>query len=95
MTTLSSLIRVIGIAGFGLAIAASAPPTFAFAHEGHKMECNDASINAIKADIQTLPDGKWKTTAVKEMQAAQDMMRKKDMKTCVTHMHKAQEAMEK
>jgi hypothetical protein len=59
------------------------------------MECNDASINAMKADIQSMPDGKAKTAALKEMQAAQEMMRKKDTKGCMAHMHTAMEAMEK
>jgi len=95
MTTLSSVTRIIGVAVIGLAIAPSAPLTSAFAHEGHQMECSGSSINAMNADIQAMRDGKSKTTAIKEMQAAQDMMRKKDMKACMTHMHNAMEAMEK
>ena len=90
-----SKIRVVGAAALGLAMASGAPLTFAFAHEGHKMDCSESSINAMKADIQAMPDGKSKTTAVKEMQAAQDMMRKQDMKACTAHMHTAMEAMEK
>ena len=86
---------VIGIGAIGLAIALGAPLTFALAHEGHQMKCSDSSINAMTADIQAMPDGKAKTTAIKEMQAAQDMMRKKDMNACMTHMHNAMEAMEK
>ena len=92
---LNSVPRVIGVAAVGLAIAASAPPTFAFAHEGHQTECNESAINAMKADIQAMPDSKSKTTAIKEMQAAQDTMRKKDMKACMAHMHTAMDAMEK
>ena len=95
MTMLNSLTRIIGLVVVGLAIVSTAPLTFAFAHEGHQMECNDSSINAMKADIQAMPDGKSKTTAIKEMQAAQDMMRKKDMKACMAHMHTAMDAMEK
>ena len=91
---LSSLARVIGVAAIGLAIASSAPLTVAFAHEAHQMECNESNINAMKADIQAMPDGKLKTTAIKEMQAAQDTMQK-DKKACMTHMHSAMEAMEK
>ena len=36
-----------------------------------------------------------KTTAMKEMQMAEDMMAKKDMEGCRTHMHNAMEATEK
>ena len=46
----------------------SAPANFVVAHEGHKMECNETSVNAMKADIQAMPDGEAKTTAMKEMQ---------------------------
>jgi hypothetical protein len=92
---LSDLTRVIGVAAIGLAIASSAPLTNAVAHEGHQIECNESNINAMKADIQAMPDGKPKTTAIKEMQAAQDMMQKKDKKACMAHMHGVTEAMEK
>ena len=69
--------------------------SFAIAHEGHQMECNETSINAMNADIQAMNDGEAKTTAMKEMQMAEDMMAKKDMKGCMTHMHNAMEATEK
>ncbi|MBK5197512.1 MAG: hypothetical protein JJE37_04445 [Methyloceanibacter sp.] len=74
---------------------ASAPLTLAVAHEGHQMECTETSINAMNADVQAMGDGEAKTTAVKEMQLAQDMMAKKDMKGCMTHMDNAMEATEK
>ena len=95
MTMQSSVTRVIGIAALSAALASGAPLSFAFAHEGHQMECNEASINAIESDIQSMPDGKAKTTAIKEMQAAQDMLRKKDTKGCMAYMHTAMDAMEK
>jgi hypothetical protein len=95
MTTRISLARVMGAAAVGLAIGLSAPPTVGFAHEGHQMECSDSSINAMKADVQAMPDGKSKTAAAKEMEAARDMMQKKDMKACMAHMHSAMEAIEK
>ena len=41
----------------GLTALASAPLTFAVAHQDHKMECNETSINAINADIQAMDDG--------------------------------------
>jgi len=55
MTMLNSLPRIIGVAVVGLAIVSSAPPTFAFAHEGHQMECNESAINAMKGDVQAMP----------------------------------------
>jgi hypothetical protein len=79
----------------GLAASVSAPMTFAVAHEGHQMECSETSINAMKADIQSMSDGEAKTTAMKEMQMAQDMMAKNDMKGCMTHMDNAMDATEK
>ena len=94
MTTLNSLIHAIGIVAFGLAIVSTGQPMRVSAHEGHQMECNDASINAMKADIQAMPDGKSKTAANAEMRAAQDMMRKRDMKNCMAHLDKAMHAME-
>lgn len=87
--------RIIGAAVIGLTVASTTPLTFAFAHEGHQMECNDSNIKAMKADVQAMPDGESKTTALKEMQAAQDMMQKKDMQSCKTHMNTAMEAIEK
>jgi prophage DNA circulation protein len=95
VTMHSSLARVIGAVAIGLATGLGAPPTAGFAHEGHQMACTDSSINAMKADVQAMPDGKSKTVATREMEAAQDMMQKKDMKACMVHMHGAMEAIEK
>ena len=82
------------LAAISLAIA-SMPLTSVLAHEGHKMECNDATIKAMKADVQAMPDGNPKTTATKEMKSAEDMMQKKDMKACTEHLQNAMEATEK
>jgi hypothetical protein len=84
------------VLGF-LAVAACAgiPLSSALAHEGHKMECNETSMNAMNADIQAMADGEAKTTAMKEMQMAEDMMAKKDMGGCETHMDNAVDATEK
>ena len=79
----------------GLAAFASAPLTFAVAHEGMKMECNETGMNAMSADIQSMNEGEAKTTATKEMKMAEEMMAKKDMKACATHMHNAMQATEK
>jgi hypothetical protein len=79
----------------GALVLTSAPLSFAVAHEEHHMECNETSMNAMHADIQSMDDGEAKTTAMKEMQMAEDMMAKKDMKACASHMHNAMEATEK
>ncbi len=79
----------------GLTALVSTPLAIVAAHEGHKMECNETSMNAMNADIQAMKDGEDKTTAMKEMQMAQDMMAKEDMKGCMAHMHDAMEATEK
>jgi hypothetical protein len=52
-------------------------------------------MNAIQADIQSMNEGEAKTTAMKEMKMAEDMMAKNDMKACMGHMHNAMEATEK
>jgi hypothetical protein len=77
-----------------LAAAAGAPSSLAIAHEAHKAECTETTINAASADIQAMPDGEAKTKATQEMQMAVAMMAKKDMEGCVTHLHRAMEAME-
>jgi hypothetical protein len=76
-------------------VLASVPATFTVAHEGHQVECNETGMNAIQADIQSMNEGEAKTTAMKEMKMAEDMMAKNDMKACMGHMHNAMEATEK
>ena len=61
---------------FGTLALASVPASFAVAHEEHHMECNETGMNAMHADIQAMNDGEAKTTAMKEMQLAEDMMAK-------------------
>ena len=58
-------------------------------------ECNDTAINALKADIQAMEEGEAKTTATKEVEAAQQMMTENDMEGCKSHIHSAMEATEK
>jgi hypothetical protein len=81
------LFLVIGFVGF--------PFTTALGHEGHHAECNETTINAVKADIQAMGEGAAKTTATKEMDAAQQLMAKNDMEGCKSHIHSAMEATEK
>ena len=73
----------------------SASTLGAFAHEGHQMKCSQESVNAMKADVQAMAEGGAKQAATKEMQAAQEMMRKKDTESCMQHMHKAMQIIEK
>ncbi len=46
------------------ATCASTSLTSAVAHEAHQMECNETTINAMNADVQSMDDGNAKTTAV-------------------------------
>ena len=55
------------------------PLTLALGHEGHPAECNDTAIDALKADIQAMGNGEARTTASKEVEAAQQMMAKNDI----------------
>ena len=83
------------IACLALFVFASAPRHLAIAHEGHQIECKKISMQAIKTDIQAMNDGEAKTIAMKELKMAEDMMDKKDMNACKTHMHNAMDAMDK
>ena len=71
------------------------PLTLALGHEGHHVECNETAIDAMKADIQAMGEGEARTTASKEVQAAQQMMAKNDIEGCKSHIHGAMEATEK
>ena len=71
------------------------PCTLALGHEGHHVECNETAINALKADIQAMGSGEARTTASKEVEAAQQMMAKNDLEECKSHIHSAMEATEK
>ena len=68
------------------------PLTLAIGHEAHHAECSDTAINAVKADMQAMEAGAAKTTAAKEMEAAQQMMAKNDMEACKSHIHSASAA---
>lgn len=55
------------------------------------MDCTDANMTKASADMDKMPSGEKKTMAMKEMTMAKDMMGKKDMAACKTHMNKAME----
>ena len=76
-------------------VLAGSVPRSAIAHEQHRMECSEIAIHAMHADIQAMEDGEAKTSAMKEMEEAEAMLTKKDTDACMTHMHKAMEAIEK
>jgi hypothetical protein len=57
------------------------------------MECTDASMAKMKTDVIGMASGEKKDMALKEIQMADDMMMKKDMKGCADHMGKAMDAM--
>ena len=77
-----------------VACFAALPLTLALGHEGHHAECNDTTINAVKADIQAMGEGEAKAAATKEMEAAQQLMAKNDVEGCKSHIHSAMEATE-
>jgi len=83
-------LRVLLLAGF-----AGLPFTLAVGHEGHHVQCNGTTINAVKADIQAMGEGEARTIASSELQAAQEMMTKNDIEGCKSHIHSAVEATEK
>ncbi|MGH6792473.1 MAG: hypothetical protein ACRECF_07020 [Methyloceanibacter sp.] len=80
---------------FIAALLCGAALNLVMAHEQHRVECSETAMHAMHADIQAMEDGEAKTTAMKEMDMAEDMMAKNDMEACMTHMHKAMEAIEK
>jgi hypothetical protein len=55
------------------------------------MDCSEANMMKASADMDKMPAGEKKTMAMKEMTMAKDMMGKKDMAACKTHMNKAME----
>jgi hypothetical protein len=56
---------------------------------GTMMACNADNMKKAKMDMDKMPAGEKKTGAMKEMGMADDMMAKKDMAGCGTHMNNA------
>lgn len=56
-----------------------------------EMDCTDANMTKASSDMDKMPAGAAKTDAMKEMTMAKDMMAKKDMASCKTHLNKAME----
>ena len=55
------------------------------------MDCTDANMMKANADMDKMAAGEKKTMGMKEMTMAKEMMEKKDMAGCKTHMNKAME----
>lgn len=55
------------------------------------MDCTDANMTKASADMDKMAAGEKKTMGMKEMTMAKEMMEKKDMAGCKTHMNKAME----
>lgn len=53
------------------------------------MDCTESNMMKASADMDKMPAGEKKTMAMKEMTMAKDMMAKKDMAQCKSHMNKA------
>ena len=52
------------------------------------MDCTEANMTKMNADVNKMPAGDKKNMAMKEMTMAKDMMTKKDMAGCKTSMDK-------
>jgi hypothetical protein len=90
----NSMRNYVFVTAIALTALATNPLGLAIAHEAHHAECTETMMNATKADIQAMGDGDAKVKATQEMQMAEEMMAKKDMKGCAAHMHNAMEATE-
>jgi len=55
------------------------------------MDCTDANMMKTNADMDKMAASEKKTMGMKEMTMAKEMMDKKDMTGCKTHMNKAME----
>lgn len=73
------------------AIAAVLAVSPASAQSGAMMDCSASNMTKANADMDKMPAGEKKNMAMKEITMAKDMMAKKDMAGCKTHMNKAME----
>ncbi len=77
------------LGSFAVAALLALAPISAQAAE--MMDCTDANMTKANADMDKMPAGEKKTMAMKDMTMAKEMMAKKDMAGCKTHMNKAME----
>jgi hypothetical protein len=59
------------------------------------MGCTQAELTTLDADAAKMTDATKKAAAMKEVTMAKDMMAKKDVKGCATHMDNAMKMMPK
>ena len=57
-----------------------------------KMECTQAEMDKMSERMKAMTDKPKQEMAMKEMKMADDMMKKKDSKMCMTHMENAEKA---
>ncbi len=65
-------------------VAVSALLSIAPASAAEMIDCTDANMMKVNADMDKMPAGEKKTMGMKEMTMAKDMMGKKDMAACNT-----------
>lgn len=78
--------------GFALAVSAAQAQTKPAAPDTTPMtptSCSDGELAKMNAETAKMEDPAKKAAAMKEMTLASDMMAKKDMKACATHLGNA------
>ncbi len=76
------------LAALGITFALS-PVQAQTATPAMPMTCTQAELTKLDTDTAKMTDATKKTAAMKEVTMANDMMAKKDMKACTTHMDNA------
>lgn len=78
-----SLLRLISIASVLIIGPASAQPATP------QIDCTDENITKANTEMDKMPGGEKKNTAMKELSMAKEMMAKKDVAGCKTHLNNA------
>ncbi|WP_424628491.1 hypothetical protein [Bradyrhizobium sp. SYSU BS000235] len=79
---MNSLFRIV-------AFTAILPPLSLRATRPPQQDCNEENMSKASAAMDTMPGGEKKATAVKELDLAKEMMAKKDISQCKTHLNNA------
>jgi hypothetical protein len=69
-----------------LALFAAAPVS---AQTKNMMDCTESNLTTSMGTVEKMPAGEKRTVAMREMGMARDMMGKKDMAACKTHLNNA------
>jgi hypothetical protein len=80
---MNSLLRTIAIISLLPIASVSGQPA------APQQDCNDENMSKVSAEMDKLPGGEKKTTAMKELAMAKGMMAKQDMIGCKTHLNNA------